>query len=808
MDFARLVPKPNQVAVFFFAGVVLLSETVLFHTTKFVLDYILATTVVGCAVAGIGLGAFLASRLKCREADIFGRCCGGTTFCLYLAAYVLLRHPDLFLLLPAVATVFVFPSTFIARTFTRRDAATIYFFDMLGAGTAVVLTVVAYQYLDSETIYLVILTAVPLAGALWTGFARSRHKPPRGPWTRLSATLWLLLLSTVGGTLLYRQANSHALNIIKLVNPDAANIPAQSALRRPSRYSVTRTYDSLVGRIDAMPDANRVFVCYDGFFNDNFFDTQPRDYLEFAKPHKLRFPSADRRVAYGLVSEPSVFVIGPAATGILKTLREFTPVDRIDAVEINPGILQMMLYDFFDASGRAYEGVDVRPGNALSVLQRSDHEYDMITLINTHSSRWIGALGAPDYLHTRESYDLYLDHLTEDGYLLFEERPDTWQGELGLKRMILTLYDCLKRRGIKDPAEHFFVWEFMSNRYFNMGLEGIQPGSDMYYVGMVVSLKPLVGQRKQDLIDWCNIQWLIEEDERGEPIHYPYQRRMEASYLKGEYYGARFGPFFDMIESGDFSQLDQDFDASIVTNDRPFPSCATRSIPAIARLVRITTGVCFLLGVLFTLGALQGTKHRSRIGMLVLYNIAIGCAYFLVEIMLIQAYQGVFLSPSASLVLVLGVLLIGSGFGGLASRHIPPWLATLTLGPVLLLSLRVPAWVLKLGVDLSASSLLAALAVFVVGANMGVYFPKGLQLARRWSLRSKIPHLFAINSISGSLATILSFYLAVRVGYTWTIILAFLLYILAAVIYRRAHALKRKLDSPAHTTSCHGSMQV
>ncbi len=784
MDFSRLVPKPSQVAVFFFAGVVLLCETVLFHTTKFVLDYMLATTVIGCAVAGIGLGAFLASRLRCREADIFGWCCGGTTLCLYLAAYVLLQCPNLFLLLPAVATVFVFPSTFIARTFTRRDAAGVYFFDMLGAGTAVVLTVVAYQYLDSETIYLAILTAVPLAGALWTPFAPARHKPFRGDWTRISATLGLLLLSTVGGTLLYRQINSNALNIVHLVNPDAPHIPAQSVLRRPSRRSITTTYDSLVGRIDAMPKGNRVFVTYDGFFNDNFYDTRPRDYLEFAKPHKLRFPSTDRRVVYGLVPEPRAFVIGPAATGILKTLRECTPVDRIEAVEINPGILQIMLHDFFEASGRAYEHVDVRLGNALSVLQRSENRYDMITLINTHSSRWIGALGAPDYLHTRESYDLYLDHLTEDGYLLFEERPDTRQGELGLRRMILTLYDCLKRRGVKDPAEHFFIWEYMSNRYFQMGLEGIQPGSDMYYVGMVVSLKPWVGQRKQDLLDWCDIQWLIQRDERGAPVHYPYERRLEPSYLKGQYYGARFGPFFDMIERGDFSPLDSDFDASIVTNDRPFPSCATHSIPDIERLVRITFAVCFLLGVLFTVGALQGVRHKSRISMLVLYNIAIGGAYFLVEIMLIQAYQNVFLSPSASLVLVLGVLLVGSGCGGLASRHLPPWLATLTLGPLLLLSLRVPAWILQLGWDPTASSALAALAVFVVGANMGVYFPNGLQLARRWSLRGKIPHLFAINSIAGSLATVLSFYLAVRVGYTWTIILAFLLYLLAAGAYR------------------------
>ena len=388
----RLIPRPSHVAVFFFAGVVLLSETVLFHSAKFLVDYILATTVIGCAVAGIGLGAFLASRLPYREVDIFGWCCGGTTFCLYLAAYVLLRHANLFLLLPAVASVFVFPSTFIARAFTRHHAERVYFFDMLGAGTAVILTVVAYQYLGSEAIYLAILTVVPLGGALWTGMAPSRHKS-----ARVATTLWLLLLGVIGMALFYRQVHTNALNILKLVNPNEPNLPAQSALRRPSRYAVTKTYDSLVGRIDVMPDANRVFVTYDGFFNDNFYDDKPRDYVDFAKPYKIRFPAVDRRVVYGLVSQPRVFVIGPAATGILKTLRQITPVEHIEAVEINPGILQIMLHDFFDASGRAYEGIQVQLGNcafsAPTILPEIRHDHaDQYSFL---SLDW--SAGAPDF---------------------------------------------------------------------------------------------------------------------------------------------------------------------------------------------------------------------------------------------------------------------------------------------------------------------------------------------------------------------------------------------------------------------------
>ena len=85
----------RQLAVFFFAAIVLLCETLLFHATKYVLDYVLAMAVISCAVAGIGLGAFLASRWSWSERNLFGWCCGGTAASLYLAAWVLLRYPEL-----------------------------------------------------------------------------------------------------------------------------------------------------------------------------------------------------------------------------------------------------------------------------------------------------------------------------------------------------------------------------------------------------------------------------------------------------------------------------------------------------------------------------------------------------------------------------------------------------------------------------------------------------------------------------------------------------------------------------------------
>lgn len=65
---------------------------------------------------------------------------------------------------------------------------------------------------------------------------------------------------------------------------------------------------------------------------------------------------------------------------------------------------------------------------------------------------------------------------------------------------------------------------------------------------------------------------------------------------------------------------------------------------------------------------------------------------------------------------------------------------------------------------------------------MGVYFPSGLLRAYAWSLREKVPHLFAVNALAGSLATVVSLYLAIRVGYTWTLVAAICLYLAASVV--------------------------
>ena len=148
----------------------------------------------------------------------------------------------------------------------------------------------------------------------------------------------------------------------------------------------------------------------------------------------------------------------------------------------------------------------------------------------------------------------------------------------------------------------------MSYRYHDQGKTGIATGSDMYYVGMIVSLKPLTGQRLADLLEWYNLEWRIRWDDE-QPVYFPFRRLLEPAYLKGTWHGERFGPFFDMLAADDFRGLGESFDASIITNDRPFPSCPTTSEPEVLRALVVTSGICVALGGLFAIGAMRGIRR-------------------------------------------------------------------------------------------------------------------------------------------------------------------------------------------------------
>ena len=751
-----------------FAALLLLLETVLFHVVDFLFDYFSATGVISWAVLGIGIGALAAARIRGDEDRVYLFCAIGATLSLYASAFVMMRFPVLPLIAVCVSVLCFFPVVFITLAFRRHAADRVYLFDMAGAGLGVIVTVVLYEFLRSEGIVLLVLTLLPLLGLVrYLGAENVTRRAKR------VAVVVLGPLVLLGAVLFGLQVGLDALNVVRLFTTEDYAKPKVYRLKEPDR--IDRSYDNLVGRIDLLTYPKRpgfYCVCYNGHGNDGFDTRQPHEY-EYYKKKGNKWPSADQRVFYGLKDEPQIFIIGAAARGVTKTVKKLTPLKNITATEIDPSIVQIMAHDYYAESGKAYRGLDPIVGNAISVLKSMDRQFDMITLINTHSGRTIGYRSGPDYLHTRETYHLYMDRLTEDGYINFEERPFNRGGELGLFRMIHTMWQVLRERGAADPSRHFFIWDWAAEpklfplidlRYVE-GTEEYRK-RERYYKGMIATREPIVGERREKLLKW-------QRDVVG---------GSRVVYLKDVLEHGETSDFFKWLEQDDLSPLGaDDFDASIVTNDRPFPSLSRNAVPEVVELVLYAGGIFVVFGLLCLIGVLKGVD-KKRGFVLASYNTLIGFGYFFIEIMLLQVYQNVFVSPSMTLVLVLGLLLISSGLGGVVAGSIRPTIAAAGLFPLSLAAVYLPSVMLWLDLPFGIAKVLGVALICACGFLMGVFFPKGLGLAGIWNLRQKIPYLFAINSVAGSFAVVLALYSGIKFGYSTTIVAALAVYALSALM--------------------------
>ena len=763
----QLFSSPRFFKVTIASALILLLETVLFHVVAYIHDFFGATSVVAYAVLGLGLGAFVANHIRLKENVVFFLACLGTTLSIYLVSFILVRYPVLWAVAAGCALCILFPTIYITTLFRNHPGGRVYLYDMGGAFLGVAATVLLYFLTSSEAIILLVaslLPAVALVDAL-------REKTFRLKKIAIFTAGPLVILGTV---LLVLQLAQDRFDIFYLYN---RNGPLKSykvfAYNAPDRLA--KSYDSLVGRIDIVKfaDDTGYLTCYDGHPNDHFKPIKELEYDHFKK-NNVRFPSEDLRVLNGVVQEPRIFIIGSAARGITNLVKKITPADRIFPVEIQPAIIQIMTKDFYTQSGMAYRGLRPIVGNAISLLKSNDTPYDLITLINTHSGPNIGVHSGPDYLHTEEQYNLYFDNLSDNGYLQFEERPGNRGGALGLFRMINTLWHTLKARGSSDPSRHFFIWEWQGAG----GYPNIQDGYDQYgnryagpawYVGMAVFKNPLNDERRDLVADWYRIGGGVGR----------------VGYLKGYMETGEFSDIMSMVEIGDFSPLKKEgFDTSLVTNDRPFPSFSTDNAEEIEAILKYMGIVCLFLCVVFVVGV-YWKSPALRASYLISYNVLIGFGYFLIEIMLMQSYQNLFISPSWSTLLVLGLLLLSSGIGGMFSGKIPIAAATALLIPLAFAATYVPSLVTLTDIPTVLCKGLGVALIFVSGFLMGLFFPGGLVLAERWGMQLKIPYLFALNSIAGSYAVILALYSGVTLGYQTTILAAVFLYAAAALLLSR-----------------------
>ncbi|MBL8954408.1 MAG: hypothetical protein JNK82_26760, partial [Myxococcaceae bacterium] len=179
-------------------------------------------------------------------------------------------------------------------------------------------------------------------------------------------------------------------------------------------------------------------------------DLQPLEYLRWdvtGAGYELRPP---KRVA----------IIGTGGGRDVLTAK-LARADAIDAIELNPALVEAMRGPFAKLSGGVYDlpGVTAIVGEGRSVLARSAGNYDLIqiSLIDSWAATAAGAYAlSENALYTMESYHQYLSKLSPTGVV----STSRWVlGGFGLElpRLTVLAHAALKAEGYTDPLAHLVI---------------------------------------------------------------------------------------------------------------------------------------------------------------------------------------------------------------------------------------------------------------------------------------------------------------------------------------------------------------
>lgn len=186
-----------------------------------------------------------------------------------------------------------------------------------------------------------------------------------------------------------------------------------------------------------------------------------------------------------------------------------------------------------------------------------------------------------------------------------------------------------------------------------------------------------------------------------------------------------------------------------------------------------------------------GTKlpHEGSVRSFLLYFLAIGMGYILIEVAMIQKFVLFLGHPTYALTVVIFSMLISSGLGSYASRKLigdDPRRLIVALGAVALLVAVLAAVVqpvLSNGVGLPFFVKVAATVLMLAPAGfaMGLPFPTGLRMLER-AHQPSVRWAWSLNAAASVLGSVGALVLALYLGIVQTLLIGGGLYLLAGLV--------------------------
>lgn len=811
-DTERLsVPSPSQtaprtvmmaVALVSFAS--LLLELAMTRLFSVVLFYHFAFFAISVALLGLGSGGVFAhvrrTWLARFETGNLGTVlCLANSLCIPVVVWVVLHTPvslqvnwanfgRLTVIYLATAVPFFFTGLLFSVLFARSTGAIpiLYGADLAGGAAACLTVVPLLNTVGAPDVLLSCSMLMAVSAVLWAG-DRRMSRAARG---LAVLTVALFAWSHYG----------HKFDVIY----------AKGALRDPQWVEFAKW--NAISRIEVNNQNGARYVVIDADATTAVMNVDPakwgEDQTSSLPTHtgipavggfnwKRNLMAAAPSLANVLRPQGAFAIIGPGGgVDVLRAVANGSP--SVTAIEINPIIVNnVMRGQYADYSYHLYDRpqVHIHVQDGRSYIRSSQEKYDVVqmTLVDTWASTAAGAFAlSENNLYTLEAFREYFDHLKPDGMIAIT-RWEFREPREAL-RVVSQAMEALHQIGISNVSRHFIIVadgnldedgrpvlvlakksEFTREEYDAVA-NHISENLNLFWLNP----PPRVWQPCQDPVNCLPVlppaaeafrKLIASNNPRAFARDYPYNVAPADDSAPFFFFTLKTGHVLRNIAAGTGKGMDWRINLGVVV-----------------------LGMLFIISLLAVLAFLivplalhkRGSGGKASVPAL-LYFVAIGFAYILVEVSLIQRFVLFLGHPTYALTVVVFLLLLFSGAGSVAARRlIQPKpktsgskrllpllgaIATLIVLLLFLLPVLLPAAV---GLPFVAKLLISGAVLAPLGFLMGMPFPTGLGLVET------VEWAWALNAAASVLGSVMAMIIAIHFGLTATLACAAAAYLLAA----------------------------
>lgn len=760
------------IALSSFAGLLLeLSLTRLFSVVLF---YHFAFLAISIALLGLGAGGVFAHLLKRRLAGIELRklaaaCAAATAISIPLVLEVVLHTPVAlelsggnFLRLTIIYAVSAVPffltgvqfSVVFARISDRIPG--LYGADLTGGAMACLAVVPLLNWVGGPNTVLFAGLAAAGAAVVW-----SPSKSARKWATALVAALLLTLAMNHNG----RIADVIWAKGVRRTNVEFARWNAISRVE-----------------VDRQNDGARVIVI-DADANTYIMNADPKDWS--GSESQKRLMASPPAIANVLRPHGDYAVIGPGGgVDVLRAVANGSA--SVTGIEINPiiatGIMRGRYADFAYHLYQRPE-VHIHVSDGRSFIRSASQKFDVVemTLVDTWASTAAGAFAlSENNLYTTEAFREYFEHLKPDG-IVAVTRWEFAQPREAL-RVVSVAMDALHKLGVTDTAGHFIV------------ISQAQLNADGINVGVFAKKTPFTAEE---------VEAVRQHIAANPPMHILYSpsgsedNAFSRMILGNDPYAFARGYAYNVAPVDD----NEPFFFFTVKPDRIFALGGEHAIDWKVNLGVAVLAMLLVISLLAVLAflvlplLLQRQTRTARVPGL-LYFVAVGLGYILVEVTFIQRFVLFLGHPTYALTVVIFLLLLASGAGSLFSRRWFThgegiWAPLLVIIAALLVYIGALPRILDdlVGIAFPMKILVSGAILAPLGFAMGMPFPTGLRALSRDGETPAEDHsiewAWAMNAAASVLGSVLAIVVAIEFGLNITLTCGAGAYALALLFHNR-----------------------